>query len=100
MRTRAAPCLRVSARLRNCDEAGGCDGAEGAASTLQPVDANRVVVEQRPLLLLLPAAHDLLQRRDPLGERRRSRTDWPVAAEHHAVWPEHVQRVVDDWRQI
>ena len=61
---------------------------------------HRVVVEQPALLALGPVADDLAQRVEPLPVAGAQRADRPVAAEHHAVRTEHVERVVDDRRQV
>src|SRR6185437_6896350 len=91
------PCRIIADSLRESETH---SRSECATLLLQSIHPHRIIVEQFPLLLRAAAVDNRCQRLEPLLERRRLRTDRPIAAEHHAIGTEYLQCVLDDRRQI
>src|SRR5579871_6001093 len=79
---------------------GSIQAALFTSPLIQTIEAFRVIVKEQTLLGGAAVGDNLRQSPKPLLERRRLRTDRPVAAEHHALWSENLQRMIDDRRQV
>src|SRR5690606_14683984 len=66
----------------------------------EAIERDRVVPEKLALLLLRGAGDDAVDDADPLGIANRKLGDGPVAAEHHAVEAEALDRMGDVGREL